>query len=129
MVRRAKKSPKKRKAKKSPVRRKKASRKTKSPVKRAAKKRKTKRSAVRTKRASKKRNFEKTSPPMNKQAHWAAYRELQKRVDKAWDKLQADVQRKASPDILVRNKNELLLLLGECNYMARECMQLSSKEE
>lgn len=69
----------------------------------------------------------KNSPITNKAAHWEAYNELQKRVDKAWEKLQADVKRKAPPNVLIRNKNHLLLLLGECNYMARECMQFSSK--
>lgn len=69
----------------------------------------------------------KKSLSTNKSAHWEAYNELQKRVDKAWDKLQADVKRKASPSVLIRNKNHLLLLLGECNYMARECMRFSSK--
>ena len=63
----------------------------------------------------------------NKKAHWAAYKELQKRVDKAWAKLRTDVHKKVKPKILIRDKNHLLLLLGECNYMARECMRSASK--
>ena len=63
----------------------------------------------------------------NRKAHWTAYRELQARVDKAWKKLRSDVHKKAGPQILIRDKNHLLLLLGECNYMARECMRFASK--
>jgi hypothetical protein len=86
-----------------------------------------------TKRAPRKKTVSKAKKPSkksilaNKAAHWEAYKELQKRVDNAWEKLQADVKRKASPSVLIRNKNQLLLLLGECNYMARECMRFSSK--
>ncbi len=63
----------------------------------------------------------------NKSYHWAAYRQLQKRVDQAWAKLQSDVKKKAKPHILIEDKKHLMLLLGECNYMARECMRFASK--
>lgn len=62
-----------------------------------------------------------SSQTTNKKAHWAAYRELQKKVDLAWDKLKQDVKKKVSTNILTKHKNHLMLLLGECNYMAREC--------
>ena len=63
----------------------------------------------------------------NRKAHWTAYKELQSRVDKQWAKLRANVARKAKSQILVRDRNHLLLLLGECNYMARECMKLQKR--
>lgn len=63
----------------------------------------------------------------NKKAQWSAYKEMQKQVDRAWAKLRANVKRKASPQTLIRDKNNLLLLLGECNYMARECMRVSRR--
>lgn len=48
------------------------------------------------------------------------YRDLERKIDKTWKKLRNDVKRKSLPAI-IKGKNELLLLLGECNYMAREC--------
>lgn len=66
---------------------------------------------------------------VNKKAHWAAYKDLQKQVDKAWATLKNNVKKKATPQVLLRDKNYLLLLLGECNYMARECMQLTAKRK
>src|SRR3990167_6062850 len=63
----------------------------------------------------------------NRKAHWTAYKHFQKRVDQAWAKLRTDVKRKVKPQLLIRDKNQLLLLLGECNYMARECMRTSTK--
>lgn len=67
------------------------------------------------------------SSAFNHKAQWKAYRELQMRADKAWDKFRADVKKKARSDILIRDHNHLRLLLGECNYMARECMRIASK--
>ncbi len=63
----------------------------------------------------------------NRKAQWKAYRELQMRADKAWDKFRADVRKNAKSDILIRDHNHLLLLLGECNYMARECMRIANR--
>lgn len=83
-----------------------------------------------TKRAPRKTAKSKVSPKesslVNHAAHWKTYKDLQRKVDQAWEKLQEDVRKKASPDVLLRNKNQLLLLLGECNYMARECMRCST---
>jgi hypothetical protein len=63
----------------------------------------------------------------NRQAQWKAYRALQLRADQAWEKFRADVKKNAQSDILIRDHNHLLLLLGECNYMARECMRIANK--
>jgi hypothetical protein len=87
-------------------------------------KRKTKRTHSRKKR---KAAGSKKSLAVNKKAHWAAYKELQKRVDKAWSKLKSAVKKKANAKVLIREKNHLLLLLGECNFMARECMRCGKK--
>lgn len=64
----------------------------------------------------------------NRKSQWEAYRSLQKKVDLAWDKLKNDIKKKASPKVLIKGKNELLLLLGECNYMANECMRIMGKK-
>jgi hypothetical protein len=47
------------------------------------------------------------------------YRKLEKEINQTWKKLCIDVKRK-SPAAITRDKNRLMLLLGECNYMARE---------
>lgn len=65
----------------------------------------------------------------NRKALWQAYKGLQKRADQAWEKFRNDVKRKAKSDILIQDQNHLLLLLGECNYMARECMRLAGAQE
>lgn len=63
----------------------------------------------------------------NQNAQWKAYRQLQMQADRAWEKFRDDVKRNAKSEILIRDNNQLLLLLGECNYMARECMRFASK--
>jgi hypothetical protein len=37
------------------------------------------------------------------------------------------VRRKAPPQIILEDRDNLLLLLGECNYMARECVRISNR--
>jgi hypothetical protein len=63
----------------------------------------------------------------NKKAQWTVFRELQKKASKAWSKLRSDANRKAPPEILLQDRNNLLLLLGECNYLAGECMRIKRK--
>jgi hypothetical protein len=90
---------------------------------------KTTKRVVRKKKAPAKTSEHKKATTANQKAQWTAYKELQKQVDKAWTQLKEDVKRKAKAQTIVRDKNELLLLLGECNYMARECMRLSAKKK
>jgi hypothetical protein len=54
---------------------------------------------------------------------WKMYKALEKQIEEAWAKLRNDVKRRANPQTISRDKNHLLLLLGECNYMARECIR------
>lgn len=58
----------------------------------------------------------------NKAALWETYHELQKRATDAWNKLRVDMKRKAPMNVLLEDRNHLVLLLGECNYMTQECM-------
>lgn len=92
----------------------------------ATKKRTTKRTSVK-KTAKKKTTRREKAPLSNQESLWRAYKGLQERIDDAWKKLQIDVKRKAKPEVLTAHKNHLLLLLGECNYMARECMKSSGE--
>jgi hypothetical protein len=79
------------------------------------------------KTAKKSASRKKAASVSNHKAYWDIYKDLQKRVDKAWLKLKSDVKKKAKPQVLLKDKTELLLLLGECNYMARECMRIARK--
>ena len=63
----------------------------------------------------------------NRNALWQAYRDLQRRADEAWAKFRNDVHNHAHAEVLVQDNNQLLLLLGECDYMARECMRHAAK--
>ena len=81
------------------------------------------------KRVIRRRKPVKKAKKANSRVHWDAYKKLQKRVDEAWVKLRKNVKKKASPQILVQDKNHLLLLLGECNYMARECTRWARKRK
>lgn len=61
-------------------------------------------------------------------AYWNVYRELQKKIDQAWVKLRSDVKRKAASHVILEDRNNLMLLLGECNYMAAECKRIINKK-
>ena len=63
---------------------------------------------------------ERASIRRNSAAHWKAYHSLQKKVNQAWNHLKTTVRRKARPSQIIKSRNELLLLLGECNYLAKE---------
>ncbi len=63
----------------------------------------------------------------NRKAQWDIYKKLQKQVNGAWKKLKTDIQNNEDPQILLQDRTQLLLLLGECNYMTLECSRLASK--
>jgi len=71
----------------------------------------------------------KAAAKKNKTAHWSTYKNLQKKAEKALGKLRSDVKKKANPNVLLKDKNALLFLLGECNYMARQCMRAASTKK
>ena len=62
----------------------------------------------------------------NQKAHWHAYRELHAQIEKAYNRLKDDVQNK-SYSRAVEDQQQLLLLIGECNYMLQECIRLRDK--
>lgn len=64
----------------------------------------------------------------NSKALWKAYRDLHKKAESAWHKLRDDVRKDAGPSVLLKDRNRLLLILGECNYMARECSRMANKK-
>jgi len=86
----------------------------------------TRRKKVTPRKASSPREDE-NAKLANRNALWQAYRDLQKRADEAWAKFRNDVSNHANSEVLVQDNNQLLLLLGECDYMARECMRHAAK--
>ncbi len=64
-----------------------------------------------------------SSDSINPQKQWDAYKTIERQINAAWVKLQNDIQKKASRETLLDDRNHLMLLLGECNYMAREWTQ------
>jgi len=79
-----------------------------------------KRTVRRTRRKSKKA----LSPSAS--AYWASFRELQERANQAVARLQASIKRNAAPEILMQEQKNLMLILGECEYMTRECKKMAS---
>jgi hypothetical protein len=67
------------------------------------------------------------SGTFNHKAHWKAYKELQVNAEKAWRKFHKDVLNHAPSNVIMKDHNNLLLILGECNYMARECSRMERK--
>lgn len=86
---------------------------------RAAKAKKTVKKAKRTKMTPKKK-----AGAFNRKSYWKAFKELEARADAAWEKFQTSVKNKAPAAQIARDRSELLLVLGECNYMAQECARL-----
>lgn len=101
--------------------------------------RRAKKTATRKKTTARKTSPRKRAAPLSKttisnleqeiENHWKTYRTLQKKVEQSWDKLQEDVRNKQPAHVVLDSKNHLLLLLGECNYMARECMRLANAQK
>jgi hypothetical protein len=69
------------------------------------------------------------STAANNKALWDAYKALQKRVDTAWNQLRLNVKKKAPASTIAKDRNTLMLLLGECNYMARECEKAQKRSK
>jgi len=91
----------------------------------------TRRRVVRRKKARKSlgASSAKAAVRSNIKTHWSVYRNLQKRAEQAWMKLRRDVKRNAAPHILMEDRNQLMLLLGECHYMAKECSRMVNRQD
>jgi hypothetical protein len=110
----AKRTPKRKKAVKKTVKRKSVK---KSPVK--------KKVPAKKKAAPKAKKTTMSPADKNREAQWKVYHHLRSKADAAIAKLTADMKRKAPADVILKDRNELLLILGECHYMASECSRFS----
>ena len=102
--------------------RKKAVKKT---TKKVAKNTKVKRTKPSSRRKALKKQAKKPIAKRRKKASkkpiWASQVEqMQTRIDNALKKLEKDIKRKAPYKTIEADNNELLMLLGECNYIVRE---------
>ncbi len=107
-----------RKAVKAPARKSKARKAVKTPAKKPKR-----RVAVKSRIP----NFSENSAEFNHKALWETYKNLQTQADKAWEKFRKDMRNNATRDVLIKDHNHLLLLLGECDYMTRECMRCAAQ--
>jgi hypothetical protein len=93
------------------------------------KRRRKVRAKARKKAKRSKMTPQKKAGAFNRKAYWKAFRELQAKADKAWKKFHSSVKKKASSATIANDRNQLLLVLGECNYMARECARLAKSKK
>ena len=52
---------------------------------------------------------------------------MEKRLNKSFNKLSKDMKKNANLTILRNDANELMMLLGETHYLAKECKRLKKK--
>lgn len=64
----------------------------------------------------------------NKKALWQTYYELHNRAEELMAKIRSDIK-SGSVEETQRDANELLLLMGECSYMAEECKKMESRRK
>jgi len=87
---------------------------------------KTKKHVISTRRrATLRRKAKKIAFTMK--APMRTYFEIERKIDKTWKKLRNDVKNR-SLKAIKKGRRDLLLLLGECNYMAKECTRCLTKK-
>jgi len=89
------------------------------------KKRKITSKKVIKKKAIKKTKTLKKSP---KKLWEPMFNESKIKIEKALKKLKTDIEKRESIEIIEQDNNELLLLLGECNYLVREFHEHATKK-
>lgn len=82
---------------------------------------------AKAKRGIGKRTSDIKAAAFNHNAQWKVYRQFEMKVHKALEKFRNDVERNAGPEIISKDQNSLLLLMGECNYMAQEYTRMSGR--
>ena len=77
-----------------------------------------KKPAAKKKVASMKKVSEKNLSP-NGKTHLKTYKDLERRLGETWQKLCQNVE-KLNKKAIAKDRDELMLLLGECDYMIHE---------
>lgn len=57
------------------------------------------------------------------------WQKLEKELKHAMIQLKSDLHKNKSVKTIQKDKNELVLLLGECNYLTRECLHWSRTQK
>lgn len=55
------------------------------------------------------------------------FAQMERKLEKAYKKMREHMLKNASLEILQKDTHELMLLLGETNYLAKECKKFESK--
>lgn len=89
------------------------------------KKKTTKKTAPRRKSVP---SAEKKAIEANKQALWKTYHDLHNKAEALMAKIREDMKN-GTIEQTRQDANELLLIMGECNYMAQECKKMQSRRK
>lgn len=86
-------------------------------------------SRTKSKRSTAKRRFiirkqgEKVSP----MSYFNAMNRLEKKINNACERLTNHIRKNANISAIRKDRNQIALLLGECNYIARQCTHFQKK--
>jgi hypothetical protein len=66
--------------------------------------------------------------PVKTNPYAKMYSQMEKKLAKCYENLRQDMLKHASLETLKNDTHELMLLLGETNYLAKECRKLQNRE-
>ena len=58
-----------------------------------------------------------------------ALEEMEKKLNKSYRKLACDIKKKAPITTIKKDSHDLLIHLGECNYLMQECKKIAKKRK
>lgn len=90
---------------------------------------KRKKITLKTKKVSKVKKTPTTKKRTSKKIWSKNVASMKKRIQNSLDKLKKDIKQNASIEVIEKDNNELLILLGECNYVVREFHEHQLMEE
>lgn len=98
-------------------------------MKKSAKGKKIKKAPKKIKSLKKPHKAKIRKPKIKKRKIWEKNVALmKKRIELSFNKLKNDIKNKAPLDKIEKDNNELLMLLGECNYVVREFHEHSEEK-
>ena len=88
-------------------------------------KNKRRQSVNRSRNISRQRTNIEFEPRSNRSARWEAFRRLENKITNTLKDLKSAVSQKNTRK-MINARNQLLILLGECNFMAHEYTQIAT---
>jgi hypothetical protein len=58
-----------------------------------------------------------------------AMQEMEKKLSKSYKKLESDIKKHAPITTIKKDSHDLLIHLGECNYLMQECKKIEKKRK